>query len=550
MEFNLNNPLIAQSDRTILLEATHPLFEEARNAISPFTELIKSPEYIHTYRITPLSLWNAAAAGLNAEQICAILQQYAKYGAPEALLSAIRDYTARYGLLRIEQRGDKLFLTCKDRLLLTEVLQYRDLRSFFGEERTEHQVEVMPFARGVIKQELIRLGYPTQDIAGYVEGTRLPIALKAELRDYQEQAVESYYVGGSVFGGNGVLVLPCGAGKTVIGIAAMAKIGMETLVLTTNVTSVRQWIREILDKTDLSEEQVGEYSSDYKQVKPITVTTYQMLTHRASKDKGFAHMELFNERNWGFIVYDEVHTLPAPIFRLAADIQAKRRLGLTATLVREDGREEDVFTLVGPKRFDMPWKELEQQGWLATASCAEIRIRLPFALREKYVYAESRRKNRIAAENPLKETVVKQLLERHADEQVLIIGQYVDQLEQLGEATGAPVITGKTPHTERERLYQQFRERRFSCLIVSKVANFAVDLPDASVAIQVSGAFGSRQEEAQRLGRVLRPKQGNNRSYFYTIVSKGTKEEDWAQKRQLFLIEQGYNYEIDEPTMD
>lgn len=546
MEYNPDNPLIVQSDRTLLLEVQNPLFEQTRNSVSLFSELVKSPEYIHTYHITPLSLWNAASAGIDFSQICSILQQYAKYGVPASLLKDIKHYADRYGVLQIIKEGEQLFLTSKDPLILTELLQYRELREYLGEVQGENKVEVAPFARGVLKQECIRLGFPVQDIAGYIEGTSLAMTCTATLREYQQEAVDTFYVGGSNFGGNGVLVLPCGAGKTIIGIAAMTQIKMETLILTTNVTSVRQWIHEILIKTDLTEEQVGEFTGDCKEVKPITVTTYQMLTHRKRSGDEYANMAIFNQRNWGFIIYDEVHTLPAPVFRLAADIQAKRRLGLTATLVREDGREEDVFTLVGPKKYDMPWKQLEQKGWIAKATCSEIRIEMPFKLRESYVYTEPRHKMRLAAENPVKKKVIEKLLKQHERDQVLIIGQYVDQLVELSDDLGVPLITGKTPQKERDRLYQNFKKQQLSCLIVSKVANFAVDLPDANVAIQVSGTFGSRQEEAQRLGRVLRPKKEENQAFFYTLVSKGTKEEEWASKRQMFLIEQGYEYRVTE----
>lgn len=544
MEFKLENPLIVQSDRTLLLEVQNPLFEEARNAIAPFAELVKSPEYIHTYRITLLSLWNAAAAGIMSDQICTALKQYAKYGIPEGLLREIKEYTGRYGLLKLEKEKDALYLTSLDPMVLTEILQYKDIRNLMGENRQERRAEVASYARGTLKQELLRLGFPVQDIAGYSEGTALAVSFQADLRDYQHQAIDAYYSGGTIYGGNGVLVLPCGAGKTVIGIAAMTKVKMETLIVTTNVTSVRQWIREILDKTDLGPEQVGEYSGDTKDVRPVTVTTYQMLTYRAEREGDFSNMELFNQRNWGLIIYDEVHLLPAPIFRMTADIQAKRRLGLTATLVREDGREEDVFTLVGPKKYDMPWKELEQKGWIAEAACSEIRIKMPFSLREEYVYAPSRQKFRVAAENPEKKKVVKRLIDHHQEDQILIIGQFVEQLEELSSELNIPVITGRTPQSQRDRLYADFRKSEIKQLIVSKVANFAVDLPDANVAIQISGTFGSRQEEAQRLGRVLRPKMSENKAYFYTLVSKGTNEEEWAQKRQLFLIEQGYHYRI------
>ncbi len=543
MEVRLENPLIVQSDRTLLLEVQNTQFEAARDAISPFCELMKSPEYIHTYRITPLSVWNASALGYSAEQMGTALEQFAKYGVPSGLLREIHDIASRYGRIKLEKQDNKLYLTSTDSTLLNELLQYRDIQGFLLGERTEQAVEIAPYARGMIKQELIRLGYPVQDIAGYTQGAPLAIQLKATLRDYQAHAVDSYYAGGSDWGGSGVLVLPCGAGKTVIGIAAMVKTGMETLILTTNVTSVRQWIQEIVEKTDLTLDQVGEYSGTVKEVKPVTVSTYQMLTYRKDKEAEFDHIHLFSDRDWGFIIYDEVHMLPAPVFRVTADIQAKRRLGLTATLVREDGREEDVFTLVGPKKFDLPWRDLERSGWIAEAHCSEIRVTMPFNLREEYIYASSREKFRVAAENPEKKRVIKQIVERHRNDQVLIIGQYVSQLEELSKELNIPVITGKTTQAERDRLYGEFRKNAIKRLIVSKVANFAVDLPDANVAIQISGTFGSRQEEAQRLGRVLRPK-ADNAAFFYTLVSKGTKEEEWAQKRQLFLVEQGYQYRI------
>jgi DNA excision repair protein ERCC-3 len=545
MQIRIENPLIVQSDRTMLLEVQHPLFGETRDAITPFSELIKSPEFIHTYRITPLSIWNASAVGITVEQMCMALETYAKYGVPESLLKEIKDYAGRYGLLKLEKKQEKLWLTSEDPFILMELLKYKDIRKHFGELEGEFQVEVYPHARGVLKQELIRLGYPIQDIAGYSQGTPIDITLQGvTLRDYQQQAVDSYYAGGTVHGGNGILVLPCGAGKTVIGIAAMAKFGMEALVVTTNTTSVRQWIQEIKDKTDLTAQEVGEYTGNCKEVKPITVTTYQILTYRSSKESEYVHMDLFGQRNWGLIIYDEAHLLPAPVFRMTADIQAKRRLGLTATLVREDHREEDVFSLVGPKRYDVPWKDLEKDGWIAEAQCAEVRVPLPFSIREQYVYSSERDKNRIAAENPEKNRLVQKILMRHEHDQVLIIGQYVDQLTEIASLLQVPVITGKTPQQERDRLFKAFRKKELRHLVVSKVANFAVNLPDANVALQISGAFGSRQEEAQRLGRILRPKASVNKAYFYTLVSKGSKEEVFAHHRQMFLVEQGYRYQV------
>ncbi|HJV44778.1 MAG TPA: helicase-associated domain-containing protein [Bacillota bacterium] len=398
-------PLIVQSDRTLLLEVEHPLFEEVRQAISPFSELIKSPEYIHTYRITPLSIWNACSLGMDAEMICLPLMKYSKYGVADQLLTGIREYVARYGLLKIEKQRDQLWLTSKDSNVLTDILRFRDILKWVGEERTEKGVVIDSYARGIIKQELIRLGYPIQDLAGYSNGTQLEMSLQeTTLRPYQQGAMNSFYCNGSLYGGNGVLVLPCGAGKTVIGIATMVKVGMETLILTTNVTSVRQWMKEILQRTNLTNGEVGEFTGECKEIKPVTVSTYQMLTFK--KNQNFHHINLFNERNWGLIIYDEVHLLPAPVFRLTADIQAKRRLGLTASLIREDGREEEVFTLVGPKKYDIPWRDLEKDGWIAQATCAEVRVPMDFSLREEYAYSNSRQKFRVAAENPEKKQII------------------------------------------------------------------------------------------------------------------------------------------------
>lgn len=549
------NPLIIQSDRTLLLEVANPLFEEVRDAISPFADLLKSPEYIHTYRITPLSLWNAASVGLTADEIIATLERYAKYGVPEMIRKEITETIRRYGILKLISQDGKLFLTTEDPLTLKEVWGYRSIRKLFPNppDSDFHRLEVPLGMRGIVKVELIQLGFPVQDLAGYTEGAPLSFSLRKitrsgrpfSLRDYQVDAVEAFYSKGSAYGGSGVLVLPCGAGKTIIGLAVMEKIGMETLILTTNGTSVKQWIREILDKTSLDEEMVGEYTGEKKEIRPVTVATYQILTYRPDREKEeYPHLELFNRRNWGLVIYDEVHLLPAPVFRITADIQAKRRLGLTATLVREDGREEDVFSLIGAKKADVPWKDLEKEGWIAEASCIEIRVPMPQEIRENYVVAGSREKYRIAAENPEKLRILERLLEMHREDQVLIIGQYIRQLEEIAKRYGAPLITGKTSQEEREELYEAFRKGKINRIVVSKVANFAIDLPDANVAIQVSGTFGSRQEEAQRLGRILRPKEKENRAYFYTLVTRDSKDQEFSLNRQLFLVEQGYHYEI------
>jgi DNA excision repair protein ERCC-3 len=552
MSYHPSHPMIIQSDYTVLLEVKNDLFEAARTELGRFADLVKSPEFIHTYRITPLSLWNAAASGMTSDEMLNVLEKYGKFEVPQSIRKDILHYVSRYGLLKLKRIGEALILTSEDPVVLLEILSYQSLQPYFGPKQTESSVEIIKAARGTIKQELIRLGFPVEDHAGYHPGEMLSIPLRQftlsgisfDLRDYQSAAVDSFYREGTVYGGSGILVLPCGAGKTVIGIGTMARLNCATLILTTNVTSVRQWIREIIDKTEITEELIGEYTGNVKDVKPITVATYQILTHRKSKQDEFTHMELFNERDWGLIIYDEVHLLPAPVFRVTADIQTKRRLGLTATLVREDGREEDVFTLVGPKRYDVPWKELEGKGWIAEAECMEVRVPMVTTWREKYALADPKQKYRIACENPHKLDVVKALLRRHEGQLTLIIGQYLDQLKAISEELKLPLITGDTPHDERERLFDKFKRGELKTLVVSKVANFAIDLPDASVAIQVSGTFGSRQEEAQRLGRILRPKNGDNKAYFYTVVSRDTKDQEFSMNRQLFLVEQGYRYSI------
>jgi DNA excision repair protein ERCC-3 len=543
--------LIVQSDLSILVETNHPEFEAVRGTISRFADLIKSPEHLHTYRITPLSLWNSSAAGMQFEEMSEFLQRNAKFGVPPTVLSSIRKYVKRYGILRMENVGNELYLVSDDTVVLKEISAYDSLKRYLEDTRGERAIAISPISRGVLKQELIKLGYPVEDLAAYRSGEFLPIQLRNEgtmeapfqLRDYQKHAVDAFNRVGE--GGSGVLVLPCGAGKTVVGIAAMARCNCATLILTTNVTSVKQWKREILSKTGLAEDQVGEYNGTTKEVRPITIATYQILTHRGKKEDEFSHMRLFSQRDWGLIIYDEVHLLPAPVFRATAEIQATRRLGLTATLIREDGHEEDVFSLVGPKKYDMAWKELESKGWIAKVACKEVRVSLSAFDRDRYGASGARQQFRIAGENAAKLDVIDHLLRLHANEQTLIIGQYISQLELIAAHTGAPMISGGVAHELREDLYEQFKKGQVPLLIVSKVANFAVDLPDAVVAIQVSGSYGSRQEEAQRLGRILRPKSsGTNAAVFYSLISEDTKEQDFAMKRQLFLVEQGYQYSI------
>ncbi len=552
--FKPENPIIVQSDMTVLLETTGPLFEEGRDFLGQFAELEKSPEYLHTYRITPLSLWNAAAAGLKADAIISRLVELAKYAVPQNVLTEIREQMARFGKLRLikDDATGELQLICDDRAALEEICASPRVTEFLIERRDDRTLIINPAYRGRAKQVLIKLGYPVEDLAGFTEGDPLEfeirpvtrLGLHFDLREYQRDAVETFWANGSRAGGAGVLVLPCGAGKTIIGIGCMEKIQQHTLILTTNITALRQWIRELLDKTTLSEDQIAEYSGDKKEIRPVTVTTYQMMTYKPTKADHFPHMDLIKQYNWGLIIYDEVHLLPAPVFRATAEIQARRRLGLTATLVREDGREDDVFSLIGPKRFDKPWKELEQQGWIAKARCMEIRVPMQPDKRLDYARAELRAKYRLAMENPDKIPVLLRLLDKHREDNVLIIGQYLDQLEEISKLTGAPIITGETPNAQREELYAAFKSGKIKILVVSKVANFAVDLPDANVAIQVSGTFRSRQEEAQRVGRVLRPKPGQNYAYFYSIVTKDTKDQECAKQRSLFLTEQGYRYKI------
>lgn len=549
---NPKNPVIVQSDRSILLEVDNLLFIEARNALSRFAELEKSPEHIHTYRLSPLSLWNAASLGFTKESVIADLERFSKYEIPQNIRFEIVVQMDRFGKLRLTADDSMLRLESTDEYLITEIWNNDQLRPHLDELVDNFTILIEPINRGFIKQALIKLGFPIEDIAGYTPGKKFGIALREKtldekdfaLRAYQEEAVETFYQGGSERGGSGVIVLPCGSGKTMIGIGIMARCSAMTLILVTNITALRQWRDELLDKTMLRDEDIGEYSGERKEIKPITIATYNILTYRKSKMSGFPHFELFNREDWGLIIYDEVHLLPAPVFRYTADIQAKRRLGLTATLIREDGRETDVFSLIGPKKFDIPWKDLEKQGWIAVAACREIRVPLPDDIRIEYATAGIRKRYRIAAENPVKSEVVEHLINRHRDDLVLVIGQYLRQLETLARKFNAPIITGKVENTEREKLYSAFRRGKIKLLVVSKVANFAVDLPDANVAIQVSGTFGSRQEEAQRLGRILRPKKNGSIARFYSIVTRDTQDIEFAAKRQLFLTEQGYSYEI------
>lgn len=570
---NASDPLIVQPDRSLMLHTVatvlepdgtpakdeqgrprtseHPRYAEARDRLAIFAELEKSPDYLHTYRITPVSVWNAAALGMDSAEVAATLEDLSCVPLPPNVMVDVAEWMGRYGLLRIERREDAFELCCDDPAVLPDLLGHDSIAKLVSRSN-DGRVWVDALSRGTVKQALIRLGFPVDDQGGYRTGDPLALGMRSEtlggkpfgLRDYQSAAAEAFHAGGSVRGGNGVVVLPCGAGKTVTGMAAMSLVQEKTLILTTNTVAVRQWREELLDKTTLGEDEVGEYTGEQKIVRPVTITTYQMLTWRRDRTEEFAHFDLFSAENWGLVIYDEVHLLPAPIFRVTADLQARRRLGLTATLVREDGKEDEVFCLIGPKRYDVPWKVLEAKGFIATAECVEVRVPLAEQLRSRYAMAGTRAKFRISSENSAKIPVLKQLVARHAEDRILVIGQYIEQLEEVARHLRAPVITGRTPNAERERLYDAFRAGTEPLLIVSKVANFAIDLPDAGVAIQISGTFGSRQEEAQRLGRVLRPKSDGRGATFYSVVTAASRDQEFAERRQLFLTEQGYAYRI------
>ncbi|GAA4657396.1 DNA repair helicase XPB [Arthrobacter cryoconiti] len=549
-----DGPLIVQSDKTILLEIGHPQATEARHAIAAFAELERAPEHMHSYRLTPLGLWNARAAGLDAEQVLDTLLRYSRFPVPHPLLIDIAEIMSRYGRLRLEKDPvHGLVMRTTDFPILEEVMHAKKIAPLLGPLIDAQTVVVHSSQRGELKALLLKAGWPAEDLAGYVDGTPHPITLTAgdadavdstgaslgawSLRPYQAMAVENFWAGGS-----GVIVLPCGAGKTIVGAAAMAVSGTTTLILVTNTVSARQWKAELLRRTSLTEAEIGEYSGAAKEVRPVTIATYQVLTTR--RGGLYPHLELLNDNDWGLIIYDEVHLLPAPIFRMSADLQARRRLGLTATLVREDGREGEVFSLIGPKRYDAPWKDIEAQGYIAPADCIEVRIDLPADERMTYAMADDSQKYRLCATSESKTDVVEKLAAQHAGEQLLVIGQYIDQLDEISERLHAPLIKGETSVKRRQQLFEEFRQGIIKTLVVSKVANFSIDLPEASVAIQVSGSFGSRQEEAQRLGRLMRPKEDGRTATFYTLVARDTVDADFAAKRQRFLAEQGYAYRI------
>ena len=552
---NPSNPVIVQGDGKVLLEAKHPDFDRARDFLARFAELESSPELLHTYRITPLSLWNAASAGMTRDEVVETLRGFSKFDIPADVARTIEDTIGRYGLVQLQPHpSDPDFIIVEFETLFIEKLVKN---TTVGEEMLEREGKrawrIPTGLRGLFKQRMLLENWPVQDLAGFREGDPLSVTLRDTTvggkpfspRIYQREAVDRWFQKGQPSGGHGVVVLPCGAGKTIVALTAMAAVGQKTLILCNNQSAVNQWVREIIDKTNLTDKEVGSYTGESKVIRPVTVATYQVLTWRRSRNAEFEHLHVFEDENWGLLVYDEVHLLPAPVFGATAELQGRRRLGLTATLIREDGREGDVFSLVGPKRYDLPWQVLESQGWVAEATCYEVRVPFTSRLRNKYENSSAGDKFRIASENPVKLDVVRDLVDRHSEDHVLIIGTYLTQLEQLAKSLNAPLITGKTPQRERDKLFKAFRTGEELILVVSKVANFAIDLPDANVAIQISGSFGSRQEEAQRLGRILRPKSDGRVAIFYTVVTSDSKEQEFAMKRQLFLTEQGYRYRIE-----
>lgn len=540
-----DKPLIIQSDRTLMLDVHSTGADECRNQIIAFSELVKAPEHVHTYNISPISLWNAASAGIGAEEILERLDRWTKFPIPQNVSNFIRDISCRYGKIKLFPYNDERYLLkVEDPFIAKAIGADQNLKSLVLRTEKPDEFEILRYDRGSAKLALIRLGYPVDDRIPLIKSEPVPINLKVDLRDYQSLAVNSILGDMGPGTGFGTIVMPCGSGKTIVGMGIMARLQTKTLILCPNVVAVHQWISELKAKTDIDSSLIGEYSGEKKEIKPITVCTYQVLTYRASKTDTFNHMDRIGEQNWGLVLYDEVHMLPAPVFKITADLQSIYRAGLTATLIREDGREEDVFSLVGPKRYDIPWTDLSQAGWIANAYCIEVRVPLKEELLLPYAVGTRREKYRIASTNARKEEVIEALLAKHKGESILIIGQYLDQLRDVQLSFGFPMITGSTSNSKRDELYAKFREGTEKVIIVSKVANFAIDLPDASVAIQISGTFGSRQEEAQRLGRILRPK--DRTSFFYSVISKYTVEEEFSQNRQKFLVEQGYKYETRE----
>ncbi|MFP4456433.1 MAG: DNA repair helicase XPB [Clostridia bacterium] len=554
MTYQPDNPMIIQSDRTILLEVNNKKFEGARDFLATFAQLVKSPEHVYTYRLSDISLYNAIAKGIKKEDIRVGLEKYTKFDIPHIIMEEIDQAYYRYGQITLLKYQNDYILKFSAKDSFIEVSKYKPFQEHIKEFK-RNEIIIKSNSRGRVKQLLLKLGYPVEDLAGYVEGEEFSISFRDKtlegeefsLRKYQKEAIDAFYRKGDIRGGNGVIVLPCGAGKTVVAMGIMSNINEKTIILTTSTVAVKQWKRELIDKMDINEEDIGEYISASKEIKPITITTYQMLTYRKEKSADFLHLDLFNSYNWGLIIYDEVHLLPAPVFRATVEVQSTRRLGLTATLVREDGLETDVFSLIGPKRFDMPWQTLEEQGHIAPVKCYEVRIAMPEKLRLEYVSTRKRKKFRLASENVKKNEIVEKLLQKHKNDQVLIVGHYLNQLKKISKDFDLPIITGETNINDRERLFCDFREGKIQALVVSKVANFAIDLPEASVAIQISGTFGSRQEEAQRLGRILRPFGDEKQAHFYTLVSRDSVEQEYALNRQLFLTEQGYKYGIYSP---
>ena len=532
---------IVQSDKTVLIELAHPGAEDARHDISLFADLERAPEHIHTYRITRLAVWNAEAAGHTAEEMIGLLSAHSRFPLPDNVVADITDWVSRCGRVELVRPEGSDEITLRgDEAIMAEVTAHKKIAPHLTQRLSATEVTISPLARGIIKQELLKIGWPANDTAGFIEGVPWPMTLDTSdwvMRDYQQRAVDRFHAQGS-----GVVVLPCGAGKTVVGAGVMAEVGQYTLILVTTHQAARQWQRELVARTTLSADDVGFYQGAAGDIRPVTIATYSMIT--AKRGGEFRHLGVVSETAWGLVVYDEVHLLPAPVFHLTSTLQATRRLGLTATLVREDGREGDVFSLIGPKRFDAAWKDLEKGGYLAPAECIEVRVEMPPSDRLHYATLDDRARYRYAATHEVKDHVVSALVDAHRGEQILVMGVYLDQLERVAGVLDAPLMAGDTPDAKREQLLEDFRTGRLSTLVVSKVANFSIDLPEASVAIQMAGTFGSRQEEAQRLGRIVRPKADGRPATFYSVVTRDTADQDFAANRQRFLTEQGYRYRV------
>ncbi|MDG5788317.1 DEAD/DEAH box helicase family protein [Evansella sp. AB-P1] len=542
-------PLLIQNNGVIFFRSTHPEAKIVQPFLSEFAQLKKTPSSLHMYELSPFSFWYAREQGISLNEIKEFLETFSGIRLPDRFSIQLEEWEGKNGKFQlINHKEFGPCLTSSQEGLMKELFQ-KDRKNYSIYKNGDREYTPISLAeRGLIKQQLMDKGYSVIDCLGYETGKSLSISLQrnVSLRPYQKEAVSSFIQQKGVNEGNGFIILPCGSGKTVVGLGVLEQIKEETLILVPNDTSLQQWYEELLEKTTLNKSQVGRYTREKKEVKEVTITTYQMLTYQGNSDSKFPHFSLFHKRSWGLVIYDEVHLLPAPLFRLTSKLQGKRRLGLTATFVREDGKEGDIYSLIGPKRYEVGISLLEQNNWIARPICKEIKT--PFNEKQwaHFLSLSKRERFRYASENKGKINVVDKLLHDHKGDSIIIIGQYLDQLNIIANTFSLPLLTGKTSKKERQEMYTQFKEGKQKVLVLSKIANMAVDLPDANVAIQVSGTYGSRQEEAQRIGRLLRPKKNNESVYFYTIVTPMTKEEEVASHRQLFMVEQGYSYSWEE----